>query len=91
MQYGVKTAPGRYIIWCDDKWYETVKQDTRPFSTKEDALKAVQQLVEHFQYHVVLISEEGEQPYDFGKPTTQVPVPTEYLTADCEEGDFFLL
>lgn len=88
MKYGVMTAPGRFISWCDDKWYETTKDDLRPF-TKEEALQCIQQLVEHFQYHVTLVSDEGEQAYAFGKPVTEKV--TMDFSLGLEPGDFRIM
>ena len=87
MKYGIMTAPGRFIAWCDEKWYETTKDDLRIF-TLEEALACIKQLVEHFQYHVTLISDEGEQAYAFGKPVTENV--TSDFSLGLEEGDFSL-
>ena len=89
MKYGILTAPGRFITWCDNKWYETTNIDTRPFSLDE-ALQCIKQLVEHFQYHVTLISDDGIQEYEFGKPVTK-NVTSSIFDCPVDDGDFSLL
>ena len=66
MMYGIKLSANRFINWCDKCWYETIHEDFRPFTLNE-ALETIQTLTKHFQYHVTLVSDDGEVQYDFGK------------------------
>lgn len=66
MKYGIKLTPTKFIYSCDNNWYESCDYDHRPY-TFEEALYAIQLLKKHFQYHVVLVSDDGEEVYEFGK------------------------
>ena len=91
MNYGIKLQScDRYIQWCDKKWYETDRGDYRPFTSLQEALDAIKQLVEHYVYHVTLVSNEGQVNYDFGKQRIIPAVAPVVQTNSVEPGDFSL-
>ncbi len=59
--YSVKTARnGRYIVWCDEHWYETMPAPN-PVYTKEEAEAIVKQLKNHYVYTAFLVDEDGNE------------------------------
>lgn len=93
MNYGIKLQScDRYVMWCDNKWYETDRGECLPFSSLKEALAAIKQLVEHYVYHVTLVSSKEKVDYDFGKKRVQpavVPVAKKQTTG-LKLGDFSL-
>ena len=93
MNYGIKLQScNRYVQWCDNKWYETAEDRVLPFSSWKEALEAIQQLVDHYVFHVTLVSSEGQVDYDFGKQRIQpaaVPVAPKQISG-LKLGDFSL-
>lgn len=63
--YNKKTNTSRYILWCDERWYETCSFDNRIF-TYEQAKTVVEQMKNHYQYHVSIVGDNGEEFYDYG-------------------------
>lgn len=87
--YGIKLPVGRYIDWCDEHWYETVARKKLQY-TLEQAMKVIQQMVNHFNYHVILVSEDGDEvEYDFGKKRV-TPAPVAKVTQEVAVGDYLL-
>ena len=85
--YSVRLKSGRYILNCDDNWYETCDYDNR-FFTKEEALKIKDQLIHHFQYYAVLCSEDGEEVFDHLESGKQNRASTNFIMEESEV-DFF--
>ena len=56
--YSVRKKSGRYIVWCDDCWYET-SDCPHPFFTKEQAEKIVKQMRNHYCYDAYIEDENG--------------------------------
>ena len=73
--YSVKvTATGRYIIHCDDCWYETSAAEMRIYS-KERAEEIAKQMRHHYVYKVTISN--GEETYEvsaFQNPMAKKPV-----------------
>ena len=72
--YSVKvSATGRYIIHCDDCWYETSAAEMRVF-TKDRAEEIAKQMRNHYVYKVTISN--GEETYEvsaFTKPSMAKP------------------
>lgn len=94
MNYGIKLQScNRYIQWCDSHWYETVEGKSCLFETLDAALSAIKQLVDHYVFHVTLITPEGQVDYDFGKERIKpavAPVTSKKKTTGVKFGDFSL-
>ena len=59
--YSVKLpSTGKYILWCDEHWYETTPEPY-PFFTKEQAEGIVKQLRNHYTYNAVVVDAEGNE------------------------------
>ena len=93
MNYGIKLQScNRHIVWCDKHWYETDNGACYPFASLQEALDAIKQLVDHYVFHVTLVSSEGQVDYDFGKKRIQpaaVPVAPKQISG-LKLGDFSL-
>ena len=59
--YSVKCPnTGRYIVWCDEHWYETDKEPVTIFE-KEKAEAIVKQLRNHYIYNAVVVDADGNE------------------------------
>lgn len=59
--YSVKLpSSGRYILWCDEHWYETTPEPY-PFFEKEQAETIVKQLRNHYTYNAVVVDAQGNE------------------------------
>lgn len=58
--YAIKiNKSGRFVVWCDEHWYETESEPVYIF-TKERAEQIAKQLKEHYVYAVTLMERDGE-------------------------------
>ncbi len=63
--YSIKNVKtNRYIIHCDENWYEATAGEMRLF-TKEEADAIAKQLRQHYVYDVVISN--GVDTYQYGK------------------------
>lgn len=53
-----KRKSGRYIVWCDECWYETTEQPY-PHFTKKEAEAIVKQMKNHYCYDAVIEGKNG--------------------------------
>lgn len=59
--YSVKCPnTGKYIVWCDECWYETTTFPN-PIYTKEQAEAIVKQMRNHYVYNAVLVDSNGKE------------------------------
>ena len=72
MKYGIKIySTGRYIVWCDECWYETTDNKHLALDSKEEAMAIAQQMRKHYTYKTVIVdSDVNEEVVDFLKKTT---------------------
>ena len=94
MNYGIKLQScERYILWCNDQWYETTDARFSAFTSLKEAVAAIKKLVEHYVYHVTLVWDEGQLDFNFGKecytPET-APQTIEAPVNAVADGDFSL-
>lgn len=72
--YSIKNKKtGRYVIHCDENWYEATENEVHLF-TKEQAEAIAKQLREHYVYHVIISN--GDETYEYGK---KIPEPVKTL------------
>ena len=70
--YSVKKKSGRYIVWCDEHWYETVEYPYPHFS-KAEAEAIVKQMRNHYCYDAVIEDKDG----NLAENPAAKPIPTE--------------
>ncbi len=63
-------ATGRYIVHCDENWYEATKEELRIF-TKEQAEAIAKQMRNHYVYSVIISN--GEETYEVGNKIKPAP------------------
>ena len=56
--YSVRKKSGRYIVWCDECWYETADYPY-PYFTKERAEQIVEQMKKHYCYDAYIEDKDG--------------------------------
>lgn len=70
--YAIKiNKTGRYLLWCDDNWYETSSYASYRF-TQEQADIIRKQLKKHYVYYVTLEAEATEEKPKTAKTETTV-------------------
>ena len=67
--YSVRKKSGRYIVWCDECWYETT-DCPYPHFTKAEAEKIVEQMKNHYCYDAYIEDKDGKALIKEAKPTT---------------------
>lgn len=71
--YSVKLpSTGKYILWCDECWYETTPVPNCNF-TEEQAKAIVKQLRNHYTYNAIVVDKDG---VELAKPAAVNPMTT---------------
>lgn len=67
--YSIKNVKtNRYIIHCDENWYEATENEVRLF-TKEQAEAIAKQMRSHYVYNIVISN--GTETYEYGKKKSE--------------------
>lgn len=53
-------AVDKYIVWCDDCWYETSVEPSYTF-TEDKAKEIVKKLEKHYVYQSAIVDEKGNE------------------------------
>lgn len=61
MYYAVRIArTGRYVNWCDERWYGTCPDGT-PKYTHDEAVAIADQMKHHYVYDLYIVGSDGSE------------------------------
>lgn len=66
-EYTIKIG-GRFLKWCDDKWFETSGVEEKKF-TKDEVSLIRKQMKKHYHPHITIIDSNGVEIQEKVKKT----------------------